>query len=168
MEWLSLPESHVFGFASPFTRFSKQKFLDSRDPLYKSQISYMALGICASDLRLVRVMARKISRVIHSSVLYRIAYRNTMMPNIPSRIVYRDPVLGDITCRQLQSVVKSAINKNENVVFMFHSIDDDNDDRWSWSTDKFNRFCRYLIRLRHEGAIELVTVAELYQQLGKQ
>lgn len=166
LEWLSIPESHVFGFASPSTRFPEKTFLESNDHLFTQQISYMLLGICVSDLRWIRVISRKISRVFHSGMLYKVAYRNTLTPNSPSRIIYRIPVMGDITYHQLRSIVKSAIKAQENVVFMFHSITDDGD-RWSWGKTKFDRFCDLLVQYKLQGTIDIVTAKDLYEEISK-
>ena len=166
LNWLGLDSSYTFGFASPSTAFPIDYFVQSNNPLYDRDISYLAVGLRNSSHRKMRTLARKGSRIIHSRLLYETAYSDTMMMNCPDRVIYRVPVLGDIRYKQLRTLVEEAIRKQKSIVFMFHSIDDHSDDTWTWSTSNFERLTDYLLQQREMKKLELMTVEELHMFLS--
>ena len=148
LSWIDYPENHVFGFASPCTGFPIQSFNRSDNALFAERISYLAMGLRISTLPKIRILARKIGRIVHIPLLY-----------------YRVPIHRDISFSQTKALVDIAVRRSASVAFMFHSIDNETDDIWSWHIDKFRRLCDYLNELRKKGQLELVTVQEFANRL---
>lgn len=166
LRWLDLDESYQFGFASPSTAFPADRFVRSEDPLYARDIAYLASGLRNVSHQKLRSLARKAGRVIHSGLLYKTAYLDTMMRDCPDRVIYRVPVLGDISFEQLRALTENAVRRHASLVFMFHSIAD-GDDAWTWSKDKFERLVDFLVMQRETEKIELVTVRDFQTILSK-
>ena len=163
--WTGYPMSHKFGFASPSTQFSIHQFACSDSTFLTREISYLAMGLRIKTLSVIRKLARKAGRVIHLPTLFRIAYSDTIMLHCPDRIVYRVPIHSDITFEQVKAVVDATVNRSASVVFMFHSIEQNSDDTWTWKKDRFNKFCTYLTYLRDCGQVKLVSVQDLVRHL---
>ena len=165
LKWLDLDTSYQFGFASPSTSYSVERFLNSNAPLFTHEIAYLAMGQRRVTHAKVRTIARKGSRVIHSGILYKTAYQDTLMLDCPDRVIYRVPVLGDITFEQLRTLVEDAVRRRASLVFMFHSIADC-EDTWTWSNEKFEQLIDYLEALKERQRIELTTVRDLHAFLS--
>lgn len=163
LRWLNLDSSYRFGFASPSTNFSIDYFKQSADPLFTDEIAYLAMGMRKSSMTKFRSLARKGGRVIHSGLLYRMAYQDTLMTSCQDRIIYRVPVHGDITFHQIRAMIEEAIRSSSSLTFMFHSVSDDYHDIWTWSLEKFNRLIAYLKDHEKQGTVELVKVQNIVE-----
>ena len=165
LSWLDLDESFQFGFASPSTAFPIERFLQSKDPLFVRDIAYLATGLRNTTHRQLRLMARKSARLIHSGLLFKTEYLNTLMINCPLRNIYRVPILGDTTSNQVQAFLDDVIHLQAAVVFMFHSIGNHGKDTWTWDTNKFERLCNFLNIEQDAGRLELCTVMQAFRAL---
>ena len=166
LNWLGLDESHRFGFASPSTSYSVERFLHSEDPLFVRDIAYLAMGQRRATCAKIRMIARKVSRVVHSGMLYKTAYQDTMMVDCSDRVIYRVPVLREIAFEQLRVLLEEVIRREASVVFMFHSIENHDDDTWSWDQTKFEQLIQYLLMQHEQRTLELMKVCDLHAYLS--
>ncbi len=165
LEWSGYPDDHRFGLASPNSRFPIDHFLDSKGGFYSEYVAYLALGLRLDSFVFGRTMARKAGRVFHSPLFYRMAYRDTCMSGCPDRLIYRVPVLADTKPEQIKGLVDDIVNRKEALVLMFHSIGGEANDPWTWDTGKFRKLCAYLLWLKSEEKIELLTVQNLVRKI---
>lgn len=165
IRWLSAQEKHRFGFASPSSRFPLVKLEGQEDStLYKSLLSYVAVGPRFEHMRTLRILARKASRVIPSGLLFSFAYCDTLMPLNDEFAVFRVPILAGITVHQVEALIKKAIVKQMNLVLMFHSIEESTQDNWEWSKKKFIQLCSFLNAVQEKQQAEIMTVGDMLEK----
>lgn len=169
-EWIGCPEDGKWGFASPGCCLSGRDFVEADSDFFKYDILYMRTGLRISNYYPLRVLSRKMGRVIHLPVLYKIAYRDTIMKDCKDRVIYSVPVLNDISFSQVQGIVEMAIRQKSALTLMFHSIvpDTEKTDNWSWDSEKFKRLCSYLLKMSESNKVDLVTTRELYNKIKAQ
>lgn len=167
MKWLDLSDNHLFGFASPKSCLKKSIFNDSCYDGISDRIAYMRTGLRINSLRCFRVLARKITRVLHLPLLFRIAYKETVMKTVDNQLLFSVPVLRDTTFPEVKSLIDYAVGINGSIVFQFHSIERtvNGVDNWTWSENKFLLFCDYLNKMRECGKLKLSTCMELYEKI---
>ena len=165
LKWLSYPSSYRFGFASPGTAYPVDKFVDSNDPLFTRDILYLAMGMRISSLKKLRVFARKAGRVLAFRSLFAFAYRETIMDSCSDRVIYRVPIHARTSFEQVKAIIDIAVRRKEAVTLMFHSIDDKKDDTWTWDKRRFCKLIAYLLQLRNQQKIEMLTVRDLHQAI---
>lgn len=166
LKWLELPDSYLFGLASPGSGLSIDDFVNSTDPLFKDKILYMRTSSNITKNGLFKKLIRRISRVSRSSQLFRFTYGNTIMTACPDRVIYSIPVMKQNTLEQVESIIRLAIKKKGCLTMMFHSIGDiSGEDNWTWNKDDFGKLCDYLINEQTRGNILLLTEKELYHRL---
>ena len=161
--WLSLPEDYRFGFSSPGSGFSIEKLKSNENEscIYYNGLSYIAVGPRYRNLHLLRVLARKISRVIPSGLLYTLAYGDTLLSSKGEVAIPRVPILAGITAHQVICLVKYAMFKHSDLVLMFHSIEELPDDNWSWSKKRFAKLCDFLRTAQSKKKCQVLTVENI-------
>lgn len=167
IEWLDLPDSHVFGFASPGSGLPVTRFTESESDLFTRKVSYLRTSLRISSFRRVRVLSRKAGRVLHIPLLYRIAYADTLMDSCEDRVIYSVPVMKDTTFGQVKAIVDLAVRRGCALILMFHSImpDTAQEDNWSWNTEKFEKLCDYVSALEREDKLKLCTTEQIVNLL---
>ena len=164
-KWLGIPEDTVFGFASPGGEMTSKRF-NSMDNYVKKNVSYMRCDMRITRHRRLKLFARKVSRVVKFSPIYRFAFSDTLMTDCPDRTVYSDLVLNGNTVSQVKSIIDHAVRKKAALTLTFHTIAFDEDaDKWSWSASKLEKICDHLRLLRDSGKADILTTAELYERI---
>ena len=170
-EWINLNEQESIGFASPGSGMTLEYINVNKEQLKKMGFCYIRISGRWQTKKFVRVAARKISRVIHSSFLYKVAYVDTLMDKTEGIVVFSIPVINDITVSQLVKMVREAKKQNKWCVFMFHSIkkkgDDSYNDPWSWDYNKFVEFANVLKKMRDAEEIEVMTTKAAYELINR-
>ena len=170
LEWFHLPEDTKFGFASPGSGLSVTDFIKSESTFFKNDILYLRTSLRISSKGKLRILCRKVGRIIHAPILYKIAYTDTIMNAVENRVIYSIPVLKDVSVSQVEAVIDECIKQKGALTLMFHSIAEDvsSDDNWSWSKNKFEQLCRYLVHKQELGVLEICTTKDLYEKICKE
>lgn len=165
IEWLNKKTSDQFGFASPGSglKIGNREFL-LEEP-FKSEISYVRVGLRYKTMAFLRIFVRKVGRVIHLPVFFRFAYADTLMNRSDGKVIYSVPVMGDITANQVIGLVNLCIRRKEAMVLMLHSIEEYPSDTWSWQMKKFQKLCDFLIDQIGLGNLKITTVSQLYDEI---
>lgn len=164
--WIGRQENDRFGFASPGTGIDLN-LLEKEKDFFTKEITYIRVSLRIKSWRMLRILSRKVARVIHSPLLYKIAYADTLMGmNEIDQLVYSVPVLSDITEQQLKALIDLCVGEKKVLVIMLHSIEEPDkiDDAWSWHMNKFMGICKYIYKLRRESKLDILTVQELYNK----
>ncbi len=166
-QWLNLPLDSKFGFASPGSGMDVDEFKTSDSVFLQNEILYMRTSLRIHSYTQFRVFCRKVGRIIHLPVFYKIAYKDTLMSQCDDRIIYSVPVLKDITFNQVKGLIELCIRRKMSITLMFHSILQDTvkEDNWTWDREKFIKLCDYLKKREREGKIEVCTTNKLYEQI---
>lgn len=167
LDWLKLPETHAFGFASPGSGLSVKQFVESERPLFTKEISYLRTSLRICRMFYLRTLCRKAGRVFHIPLLYKLAYADTLMDSCPDRVIYSIPVMKDTSLAQVLAIIDLAIRRKKALTLMFHSVLEDTaaEDNWSWSRGDFCRLCDCLSKWAHNGDLQLCTTQQLYDSL---
>lgn len=168
-KWLNLSTDFQFGLASPNSGLSPKVFNSDSYKRLRDSIAYMRVSYRISSLEKYRVFCRKAARVLHFPLLYKEAYKETLMDAFDDRLLYSVPVMKDISFREIKSLVEYAIKSNKSLILMFHSVKDDvkQDDNWTWGKEKFSSLCRYLAQNRDDDKLNICTSMELIRILSK-
>lgn len=168
IEWLGLDKTCQLGFASPKSGMKIERFNSDECSQLRNELLYMRTGLRIEKMELFRSLNRKMGRVMHLPLFYRIAYADTKMQFRDGQIVYSVPVLKDISVKQLCALVDDCILTDSSITFMFHSIleNTDDNDNCTWSRDKFVKFCKYIANKRDNGELDICTTAELFSRLA--
>lgn len=167
LEWLELPTESRLGFASPGSRFSAERFHAPEEAELRNATLYLRTGLRIRSLAPLRVFCRKLARVTHLPVLYRIAYHDTVMDSAEGGILYSVPILRNTSVNELMAVIRSAVKRRGAVILMLHSVLEDTagEDNWSWKQKKLLRLCVRLSDLEQQGKLCLCTASRLYELL---
>ena len=165
ISWLDLTEDAVLGFASPNSGLSPACFQSGDYDSVRSRISYVRISLRIQSKYRIRTVCRKVARIIHSPLLYRIAYHDTIMTACDGKLLYSIPIMGDITVKQVLSVVRDSIKQRGALVLMFHSVETDpqKNDSWSWKQEKMETLCAALLEYQRNGLLSLCTTEEQMQ-----
>jgi peptidoglycan/xylan/chitin deacetylase (PgdA/CDA1 family) len=160
--WLGDDYGHDgIGFASPGTDFN----LKDRMELRNCGVNYIRLSFRYQKHILFKILCRKISRIVKSSHLYIMAYKDTLMNSIDDDIVYAIPILNCVTFHQLKGIINYAIDHNEGLVFMLHSVknvgEDGYSDNWTMDASIFDELCYYLSLAQSKGELKVVTTLNM-------
>ena len=81
------------------------------------------------------------------------------------KLLYSIPIMGDITVKQVLSVVRDSIKQRGALVLMFHSVETDpqKNDSWSWKQEKMETLCAALLEYQRNGLLSLCTTEEQMQ-----
>jgi len=158
-------ESTLIGFASPGSLLSRDDFLKMEDALRKQGFVYARTALRIKKVKILRVISRKISRVLHSSYLYAFAYRDTLLDEQDTFALNAVPVMHDIRLNQIKAIVRLAERKQENCILLIHSVmkpgEQLYDDNWSWDINKFKKLIDFLKQEQLDGKIRVVKMKEL-------
>ena len=167
LRWLCLPEDRLLGFASPGSGLSLERFRSEQGAALREQVAYLRTSFRITSCRGLRSLSRKVGRVIHLPLLYRVGFHDTVMTDCDGKIVYSIPVMKDATAGQVLSVVRSCVRRRGALVLMLHSIlkEVSGEDNWTWERARLETLCRELKKLEQEGKLTLCTTMRQYQLL---
>ena len=169
-EWKK-EKTETIGFSSPGSGLKETDILQNQKKVKEIGLSYIRLELRIQTHLLIRTAARKAARITKSNFLYQIAYKETLMDQMENGICYCVSALWDTTVQQLKAIVNEAIQQKKVCVILFHSIaskeDKEYGDTWSWKKEKYLKFCEYLLEQRNAGRLELMTMEQAVQELGK-
>lgn len=168
IEWLRLPTNSIFGLASPDSGLSPEMFKSDLYKELRDSIEYMRVSFRIVSCKWYRDLCRKAARVLHLPMLYKVAYKETLMDSFCDQLLYSVPVMKDITLNEVKALVNHAIKNEKSIILMFHSIKEDvsQEDNWTWSTEKFSSLCHYLSQKRDENTLNICTSMELIGYLS--
>ena len=158
-------EEILLGFASPGSELSATELLQMQTALQREGVLYARSAMRLRTFRLLRILARKVSRVIHVGFLYAIAYGDTLIDTSDTFALNSIPVLHDISLEQVKSLVRSAERKKKSCILLFHSVTKEGelmyDDTWSWDAGKFERLLEFLKEEQAAGRIRVVKIRDV-------
>ena len=93
--WLHLEQSIPLGFASPNSGMDLSFFRSPAGEALRERVAYLRTGPRISSQKALRLFCRKVGRVIHLPLLYRIAYHDTIMTERDGKILYSVPRHGE-------------------------------------------------------------------------
>lgn len=165
--WLDLEKDHVFGFASPKSRLDREIWDSPAFAPVRRIALYMRAGLRVSSHRLTRAVFRKIGHTIHLPAFFTIGFGDTKMAFRDGKFVHSVSVLKETTPGQVFALIDDCIKCNASVNLMFHSVLDNcaGEDAWTWSRDRFERLCHYLVEKRETGELDLCTTREMFERL---
>lgn len=164
MDWLGREEPCAFGFASPGSGLNLTELSFLGQEPFRSGVTYVRTSLRCKSLPHVRILARKAGRVLHLPIFYKLAYGDTLLKQKEGRILYSVPVMGDTRVSQILALIELCIRRKSAVILMFHSIEKEPQDTWSWREDRFLNLCRYLVDQRKKGNLQIYTVERLYEE----
>lgn len=153
------------GFASPGTG---QEMTVWRNVYLSGKVAYARVSLRYLNHGGIKRLCRKIGRVLHIPLLYRLAYQDTLMGSVGENgLIYSIPVLSTITLRELESVICYAEKHSLACTLMFHSIVDDGceHDNWDFAKSKFEGLCSFLSNEQSNGKLRVCTTMNLFKQL---
>lgn len=152
------------GFSSPGTEMNDTFINQHLTEIKKLGINYIRLSYRYKSKALLRIICRKLSRIIHSKVLYSFSYRDTLVSKDDRFILYSVPILRDIKLGQVEHLIKTAINNDQSIILMFHSISKKDEktiyDPWIWDYRKFEKLCIFLKKQESLGSISICTAMD--------
>ena len=160
--WLGKNADEKIGFTSPGSKQSKAWFSEHETQFRKAGYVYVRTGGCWQTKRKLRIFCRKASRIIHSGMLYSLAYEDTLLSDEERYVLTAVPVMHDITLHQIKSLIRFAQRKGKNCIIMLHSIlpedHPDYDNPWVWGENRFLELVDYLNKERNNGRIRLMNI----------
>ena len=167
LDWLELPAESRFGFASPGSGFHPERFHSPEEATLRDSVQRLRTGLRIRSFAPLRVFCRKLARVTHLSILYRIAYHDTVMDSAKGGILYSVPILRSTGVNELMAVICSAVKRCGAVILLLHSFLEDCawEDIWSWQQGKLLRLCESLTDLAQRGQLRLCSTSRRYKLL---
>jgi len=155
------------GFASPGTDLDLQYYEKIKPELAEHNVKYVRLSLRYGIKRKWKVLARKVSRLLHIPALYAYAYTDTLMSDARNGLIYSVPVLAQISVAELKALIRKAAKQKKACVLMFHSIIDAKEirDNWDYPTQKFQQLCMFLDEMQSKNLINVVTSMTLFNAL---
>lgn len=154
-----------FGFASPHSLLPV--FFENGGLDLLPELAYVRNSLRIEKCKYLRIFARKIGRVVHLPILFKIAYSDTIMTECKDKVLYSVPVMKDTSVEQMTALVELTIKKKGAIIFMFHSISNQEDmDPCSWTEDKFVSFVSFLREKRQNDQIAILTSKSIYKVLS--
>lgn len=164
-EWI--PKQREWGFASPGTGLTLDYYHSIKEELGSNSLLYVRFSCRYHSFAMIKVFIRRLSRLIHIPILYRFAYKDTLMSDVDDDILYSVPVLSDISVAEIQSLIDLAIKRKQVCILMFHSIVDRGEihDSWDYDKVKFEDICNYVSDCQRKGLLEVSTSMDIYKRL---
>ena len=163
-EWLNLDEEKVIGFASPNSEMTGRDIEKNAAFYEEHNITYIRLGLLDGKSYFGR-LARKISTYIRSARFYIAGFGSSIQSYRNRFIHYSVPIVNEAELGQVVALVNEAKNNKNDCILMFHSIirpgEEYYNDTWSWDYDKFSELCKYLIKHRDLGELDIVKEIDL-------
>lgn len=167
IQWLNLPDDYKVGFASPGSEMSVEYIEANAEMLKGIGFQYVRTGLRVKSKKFLRTYARKAARLVHSPQLFKLAYADTLQESLTGLSIVSIPILHDTTLKQVQGIVDLAAKKKRWCVLMFHSIEKTGskfyDDTWTWDSNAFEEFLKYLDRQRKEEKLDIITTETGYR-----
>ena len=167
LDYANLPHSTPIGFASPGSGIYLDYIEEHEDLLRNMGFSYIRTSLRIKSKYLLRTFSRKAARVIHSPMLYQIAYNDTVQKAVDGLAVVSIPVMFDITLNQLKRIVRFTEKQRGWTVIMFHSIEKPDSeyyhDTWNWDYDQFEQFLKFINEERNNGRLDITTTIDGYR-----
>ena len=165
--WLSLDAKSVFGFASPGSKMNIDEFQSEMNSGLREQIAYLRISLRITTKKTLRVVCRKAARVIHLPFLYKVAYHDTVMIECSGKVLYSVPIMGDVTVKQVLSIIRNTIKRRGALILMFHSIEPQpaKTDHWSWSESNMNTLCSAIVGFEKQGLLKTCTTMRQFDIL---
>lgn len=163
--WLGLKDDDLLGFASPGTGLNIKTMNDNEKEMLFANTTYIRLSLRLKRFVALKVVSRKLARILHIPILYKLAYSDTMLDTHDTKMLYSVPVLKTTTPQEIRRMVTASKTSGKAVILMFHSICEGtrNDDNWTWEQQRFINICRFICREREEGNINVLKVSDLYK-----
>lgn len=169
-EWLSLPEKQLIGFASPGSQMTEDGICAQQDALRAMGFAYVRTGYRIRTKQLLRVLARKAARLIHSRRLYAFAYAQTLQDCAQDMTMFAVPVLRDTKVSQLIALVEKAKRECKCCCLLFHGVapeaEPSGNKTWVWPKDRFEALLAYLQAQRSSGQIDVMTTMQAYEAMN--
>ena len=156
-----LPDTPIVGIASPNSKLLEEDIIKDQAAYEALGLSYVRIGPGNSYSGLHRIFG-KLARMTGSSWFYTHSVAGALITGKPGFCLLSVPVMKPHRLQQVQALVRSAVQKDADLILMFHSIlkpdEDHYADDWTWDYEDFNNLCQWL---SNQGDIEVVTTAEL-------
>lgn len=162
-DWLSWPQNHKPGFASPQSNLTTRDIHLQKEKLM-SMFSYIRIASYKKDSYIKRIV-RKIAHKIRSNYLYCMVYKKDLGGLKDGFVAISIPVIHTTSVNQVKSLVREAEKEQKDCILMFHSIipreEPFYDNMWSWDRDNFEDLCRWLQNERNDGMLKVTTMMHL-------
>ena len=162
--WLGIHAQEKIGFASPASKLSKEWLKEHESKFRENGYAYVRTGGFWNTKYGLRILSRKISRIIHSGILYSFAYEDTLLSDDERYVLTAVPVMHNITLHQVKSVIRFSQKKRKNCIIMLHGILPKDypgyHKPWVWREDKFSKLVSFLDKERTNERIQILTLKE--------
>ena len=162
---LNMPTDKMMGFASPESKLPIDNLLYREERFINFGFSYVRTGMRVRSHKATRIVARKLSRVIHLGWIYKFAYRDTLLNADDDYFLYSVPIMRDTTINQLIALIEYARAIDKNIVLLLHRIKKRDEagyhDNWSWDYSKFECLLKYLYNEQLRGHIKVVKTQDI-------
>jgi hypothetical protein len=155
------------GLASPYSGMSVDSYHSMEKELLSNHVRYIRLSYRIISHFIMKTIARKISRIFKSPILFSYAYRDTLMQSLDGIFLYSIPILSSTSSKQIKAIIDKAVKSHSACILMFHSIVEKKNarDNWDYEKVKFENICQLLVKYRNQNKIEIVTSIDLYNRL---
>lgn len=152
------------GFASPGSRMTPIFIKRHEQQLRKIGFSYVRTGNVVYSWKCFRSLCRKVGRIVHMPLLYRLAYEESLNDKEENFCFTSVPIMADTTLKEQKAIINVAIRRNQVCVLMFHSILDKGEkgyrELWTWDNKKFNDLMEYLKERQSKEELSVMTVKQ--------
>ena len=130
-------------------------------------VLYERIGINKEKNTLLKRVARRISKIIPSALLYCYSFSDSIMYKLEKGILYSATIFNETTVAQISRLIRSIIQSGGSIILQFHSIGfgRNEEDAWTWDIEIFVTFCQYICNLREQNKIQILTTMELINGL---
>lgn len=155
-QWCNMKK---IGIASPCSKLSFEEISQFKKCFLENEIGYIRLGDRINHFTLIKKCIRKINQYLHSPSVFGWIYKDTLLGKEDIFVLFSVPVLKRTSLNEVKYLVEKAVDKDQPLILMFHSIlkqkEDFYDDTWTWDYDDFYKLCRYLKEMEILGKIRL-------------
>lgn len=165
-ELRNICSSKIEGIASPCSKLTEKKIIDSKKLFLINGISYIRLGDRIISFILLKKILRKINRIfLHSPLIFTWIYEQTFIDQKDDFILYSVPVLKTDTVSEILALIKRAVKKDKNLILMFHSVlkkgEPEYNSNWSWDWNKFERLIFKVNDMQKQKLLQVTTTQNL-------
>lgn len=156
------------GFASPGSSLDLCYYSIIKKNLKKHNIVYVRLSQRYLSMKLIKVLLRKLARLCHLPLFFRLSYQDSLLDRIEDDIIYSVPIMASTTVSEIKELINYAIKEKKSCVLMWHSIVPDEDivDNFDFSKEKFERLCHWLKYKQELGTLFVAKTIDLYKELS--
>ena len=165
LSWLG--RDGKIGFASPGSEMTVDFINDHRDELKEIGFSYARTSHTHQKKRFkkIKIIFRKAARVTGSRLLYRMAFGDLSVIN--GFAVTSIPVFKFNSFEQIKSIIRLTIRRKGFLTLMFHSVckpnETDAGNIYSYDWNEFVRLVEYLLDMRLQNKIQILTTQEVVE-----